>query len=156
LRVSSADARPADAVALRARRDASRWVNQALWRAAMLRGAPRPDAGHTRNPDLARWNLVQGGVQVDGGLVLDLSSSLDAFRPARSSGDFTLYRYERALGRFHGAERVVVAEDDARSLHLVMDPSFDPEREVVLSAADEASVPAELRASDQREPCATS
>src|SRR5439155_9855604 len=124
------------------RRDLLRRANEALWRAAILRKVPRLEASGKLHPDLASWTLAQGGADVEGGLGIDFSSSLDQFQIERRIGDFTLYRYERALPRFHVVEHAVVAEDDASSLRMVVHPDFDPERIVVLSGVDPSAVAA--------------
>ncbi|HUR26618.1 MAG TPA: YfhO family protein [Planctomycetota bacterium] len=141
LRLRAPGAGPGQGLSLWSRSDGPPLVNEALWRATNDR-LGHPDAPmdwDKAHPDLRTWFGVRGDEVIEGGLWIDLSYGLLDFEYEKTIIPFDLFRYERALGRWHvvGKSMSASTEEDAwiRTLH----PSTDPANIVVLEGAGEGT-----------------
>jgi hypothetical protein len=76
--------------------------------------------------------------------LFDYSYNLEDFARVAAIGDYELFRFKKSTGKFHTVGHAALADTDDDALALLQSPSFDPRREVILSACE--SPPAGARA----------
>lgn len=86
-----------------------------------------------------------GNRALPGELYFAWSCVQDRFALVRQIGDYGLYRYRNALGKFWTVRAAVTARNDLEALEYVRSPSFDPARLVVLSPEEDVEPPATVK-----------